>query len=88
MLTPRLTNSLYYDSIPSLINDIDQKIASLATIAYNDIVYSLNQFIPGQVIEDLLHYKQILVYKQCNADYCRHFTVDMIASRVMILINK
>lgn len=88
MLTPRLTNSLYYDSIPALLGDIDQKIASLANSAYSNIVYSLNYPIPGEVIEDLLHYKQILVYKQCNIDYCKHFTVDMIASRVMILINK
>lgn len=88
MLTPRLTNSLYYDSIPALVSDIDDKIASLANNAYSNIVYSLNYPIPGQVIEDLLHYKQILLYKECNPDYCKNFTVDMIASRVIILINR
>lgn len=88
MLTPRLTNSLYYNSIPVLVSDIDEKIASLANDAYKNIIYSLNYPIPGQVIEDLLRYKQILLYKQCNPDYCKPFTVDMIAGRVIILINK
>lgn len=88
MLTPRLTNSLYYDSIPVLLKDIDTKLADLANYQYNNIVFSLNYYIPGEVIEDLLHYKQILQYKQCNPEYTCNYSVDMIASRVIILINK
>ena len=88
MLTPRLTNSLYYSSIPVLLQDINDKLATLANFEYNNIVYSLNYPIPGQVIQDLLHYQQILQYKLCNPDYCRPFTVEMIGSRVIILINK
>jgi hypothetical protein len=48
----------------------------------------LNYYINGQVIFDLLQYKQILEWKFCNADYCAAFTVPMIASKVQILINK
>ncbi len=88
MLTPRLTNSLYYDSIPVLLDSIDNKLASLANDQYNNITLSLNYPIPGEVIEDLLRYKQILTYKACNPDYCKPYTVDMIASRVNILIHK
>jgi hypothetical protein len=88
MLTPRLTNSLYYDSIPVLLQSIDSKLAELANDQYNNITLSLNYPIPGQVIEDLLRYKQILTYKECNIDYCINYTVDMIASRVNILIHK
>lgn len=88
MLTPRLTNSLYYGSIPVLLQDINDKLAELANIEYNNIVYSLNRYIPGEVVQDLLNYQRILEYKQCNPEYCQHFTVEMIGSRVIILINK
>jgi hypothetical protein len=88
MLTPRLTNSLYYGSIPVLLQDINNKLAELANYEYNNIVYSLNHYISGEVIQDLLNYQRILQYKQCNPDYCAHFTVEMIGSKVIILINK
>lgn len=88
MLEPRLNNCIDCATIPVLINNIDAKIASLATEEYNNIVYDLNHYINGQVIFDLLEYKQILEWKFCNADYCKAFTVPMIASRVQILINK
>lgn len=88
MLLPRLNNCINCATIPVLINDINVKIASLATEQYNDIIYQLNNYINGQVIFDLLQYKQILEWKFCNADYCAPFTVEMIASKVKILINK
>ena len=88
MLTPRLTNASYYASISVLLQDIDTKLAALANDQYNNIVYSLNYYIPAEVIEDLLNYKQILTYKACNANYCPAYTVEMIASKVIILINK
>ena len=80
MLTPRLTNSLYYGSIPVLLQDINNKLAELADYQYNNIVYSLNHYISGEVIQDLLNYQRILQYKQCNPDYCAHFTVEMVVS--------
>ena len=88
MLSPRLTNCIECTQIPALINDIDAKLTVLANDQYNNIVYSLNYYIPGQVIADLLQYKQILTYKLVNPDYCCPFTVSMIASRVIVLLNK
>ena len=88
MLQPRLNDCIDCATIPVLISNIDTKIASLANEEYNNIVYDLNYYINGQVIFDLLEYKQILEYKFCNADYCKAFTVPMIASKVQILINK
>ena len=88
MLQPRLNDCIDCATIPVLINNIDVKITSLAMEQYNNIVYDLNYYINGQVIFDLLEYKQILEWKFCNADYCPLFTVPMIASRVQLLINK
>ena len=88
MLTPRLVDCVYCASIPVLLADIDCKLTDLANTQYSNIVFALNTYIPGQVIADLLHYKQILTYKLCNPDYTLHFTVEMIASRVKLLIHK
>ena len=88
MLSPRLTNCIECTTIPALINDIDAKLTVLANDQYNNIVYSLNYYIPGQVVADLIQYKQILAYKLVNPDYCCPFTVPMIASRVIVLLNK
>lgn len=88
MLQPRLNDCIDCATIPVLINNIDDRIAFLANDEYNNIVYDLNHYINGQVIFDLLEYKQILEWKFCNADYAKAFTVPMIASRVQILINK
>jgi hypothetical protein len=88
MLQPRLNDCIDCATIPVLINNIDAKITSLANDEYNNIVYDLNYYINGQVIFDLLEYKQILEWKFCNADYAAAFTVPMIASRVQLLINR
>lgn len=70
------------------MTDIDCRLTELANVQYNNIVFSLNNYIPGTVIGDLLNYKRILTYKFCNPDYAAPFTVKMIASRVQILIHK
>jgi hypothetical protein len=88
MLSPRLNDCIDCATIPVLLTDIDQKIAALAQDEYNNIVFSLNHLIPGEVVGDLLHYKQILTYKQCNLNYCPDYTVAMIGSRVKVLIHK
>lgn len=88
MLLPRLNACIDCATIPVLLNNINIKVASLADEQYNNIVYDLNYYINGQVIFDLLQYKQILEWKYCNADYAVTFTVPMIASKVQILINK
>jgi len=88
MLQPRLNNCIDCATITVLLNNINIKIASVATEQYNNIVYDLNHYINGQVIFDLLEYKQILEWKFSNPDYCAAFTVPMIASKVQLLINR
>lgn len=88
MLSPRLTNCPECASIPVLIADIDCKLASLANNLYNNVVFMLNQPVPGGVMLDLINYRRILTYKYCNPDYAAPFTVNMIASRVKLLKYK
>jgi hypothetical protein len=88
MLTPRLVDCIYCASIPALLADIDCKLTDLANAQYSNIVFAVNNYIPGEVIADLIHYKQVLTYKLCNPNYCGMFTVEMIASRVKVLIHK
>ena len=89
MLSPRLSNCVECsDTIPVLLQNIDCKIASMAKDLYNNTVFALNLSINGEVMYDLLNYKRILTYKYCNIDYARHYTVNMIASRIKLLIHK
>lgn len=88
MLQPRLTNCIECTTIPALLEDINCKLTELAKQEYNNIVFSVNNYLPGTVIGDLLNYQRILTYKFCNPDYCRRYTVQMIASRVKVLIHK
>lgn len=88
MLQPRLNNCIDCTTVPALLADIDCKLTELAKVQYNNIVFSLNNYIPGTVVGDLLNYKRILTYKYCNPDYADPFTVKMIASRVKVLIHK
>jgi hypothetical protein len=88
MLYPRLTNCVDCSSVPVLLADIDCKLAELANNEYNNIVYQLNWPVIGTVIWDLLNYKRILTYKYCSPEYAEHYSVERIASRVKLLINK
>lgn len=88
MLSPRLTNCPECASIPALIADIDCKLAQLGNNLYNNIVFMLNQPVPGGVMLDLINYRRILTYKYCNPDYAAPYTVNMIASRVKLLKYK
>lgn len=88
MLQPRLTNCIECSSIPALLTDINAKLTELAKIEYNNIIFSMNYNLACSPIGDLLNYKRILGYKYCNEEYASCFTVEMIASRVKILIHK
>ena len=88
MLYPRLTNCVDCSSVPVLLADIDCKLTDLANNEYNNIVYELNWPVLGTVIWDLLNYKRILTYKYCSPEYAPCFSVEQIASRVKLLINK
>lgn len=88
MLYPRLTNCVDCTTIPVLLKDIDCKLTELAKNEYNNIVFQLNWPTPGTLIGDLLNYKRILTFKYCNPDYAKSYSVEKIASRVKVLINK
>ena len=91
MLTPRLTDCIEEDSIPATLLQIDDKLTYWAKIQYNNIIFSMNNYIPGEVVDDLLHYKQILTYRLCTPDYamvCGVPTTSQIVSRVKVLIHK
>lgn len=88
MLTPRLTNCLECADIPTLIAEIDCKIKDVSVDLYNNTVFMLNRPISAIVMISLLNYKRILTYKYCNSDYAKHFTVQMIASKIKILKYK
>jgi len=88
MLSPRLTNCPECASIPNLIAEIDCKLAALGNNLYNNVVFMLNQPVPGGVMLALINYRRILVYKYCNPDYAACYTVNMIASRVKLLKYK
>ena len=85
MLLPRLTNCLHCSNIMVLLADIDRKLDELSNSLYNNVVFSLNNSIPGIVMEDLLNYKRILTYKLCNKDYAPSFSVERIASQIKLL---
>jgi hypothetical protein len=88
MLTPRLTNCPECDDISSLLEDIDCKITEISKKFYNNLIFSLNQSIPSDLIIDLTIYKRILLHKRCDYDYAKSIDVDQIASKIKILKYK
>lgn len=88
MLQPRLTTCSECTDIPTLIEKIDCKLATLGSAMYGNLVFMLNNSIPASTIIDLLHYKRILTFKQVNTDYCEDYSIDDIASRINTLIYR
>ena len=91
MLSPRLTNCVINGSIPFTLTQIDERLTYWANRQYNNIIFSMNNHIPGDVINDLLNYKQILTYRICNPDYamvCGIPSTSQVISRVKVLIHK
>jgi roadblock/LC7 domain-containing protein len=88
MLSPRLTNCPQCENIPSLIADIDCKMAEMSNSLYNNIIYMLNQSFDGYTMYSLLNYKRILSYKICNPNYAGAYSVNMIASKIKLLKYK
>ena len=88
MFSPRLTDCVDCTTIPVLLKDIDRKLADLAKTEYNNIVFILNKSVNRELVFDLINYKRILTYKFCNQDYAKHFTIEMIASRIKLLKHK
>ena len=88
MITLRLTNCIECSSITSLLNDIDCKLTEMAKILYNNTIFAMNHPVQGTVYLDLLNYKRILTYRICNPDYALPYTLEMIASKIKVLIHK
>ena len=91
MLSPRLTDCVIDASIPATLTQIDERLTYWANRQYNNIIFSMNNYIPGEVVNDLLNYKQILTYRLCNPDYamvCGLPTTSEVISRVKVLIYK
>jgi hypothetical protein len=86
MLTPRLTNALYYTTIPVLLVEIDDTLARIANELYYNVIYSLHRNVACGPMGDLLMYRRILWYKSCNPLYAADFTVEEIAGRVITLM--
>lgn len=88
MLNPRLTDCTDCVTVSNLLKDIDCKLTVLGKKEYNNTVLLLNRSINETVYSDLLNYKRILTYRSVNPDYVECVTLDKIASKVKILINK
>lgn len=88
MLSPRLSECIECSNISVLLCDIDHKLAELANIQYNNIVFALNKPFPEEVMSDLLNYKRILMYRTCNCDYAGNFSVNQIGSKIKLLKNR
>lgn len=82
MLTPRLTICRTCAEVPSLLTTINCKISEVTKNLYQNVTLMVNKPFDGCLVEDLLHYKRILTYKNCNPDYAVDYTVESIASKV------
>jgi len=64
-----------------------KEIKRRATGPNRDVVFMLNQVVPARAMIQLLAYKRILTYKQCNPDYLADFCMDKIVSKVIRLTS-
>lgn len=88
MISQRLVNCVECITIPTLLENIDCKLTELAKKQYNNTIFALNYPLQGSLWIDLLNYKRILTYKYCNPDYANDYSIQKIASKVKVLINK
>jgi len=85
MLSIRLTNCRECDLASKLIDSINCQLAKMANNLYYNIAYMLDKPVEASTISALLHYKRILTFKSCNADWASDYSVDDIASRINFL---
>ena len=89
MLTIKVVDSIKCKSILNLLDEVDCKLAELVVTLYNNMVFALNHHVDYMVYWDLLTYKRILTYRLYNEDYAScPYTLDMIRSKVKLLIHK
>jgi len=85
MLSVRLIDYEEVSNTLTLLEDIDNRINSIAKNLYNNIIFSLNKPVSFTIMSDLLHYKRILTYRIFNEDYASNFTLSTIAGRIKLL---
>jgi len=85
MIDPRLTTCAECTTITNLLAKIDCKMAEMAKMLYNNMTLMLGYKINYSAILDLLNYKRILTYKSYNLDYAPDYTIEMIASRIIVM---
>lgn len=85
MLNVKLTNCRECALVSKLIDSINCQLAKMANSLYHNIAFMLDKPVEASVMSTLLHYKRILTYKSCNADWSSDYSVDDIASRINFL---
>lgn len=85
MLSIKLTNCRECALVSTLIDSINCQLAKMANNLYLNIAYMLDRPVQASTMSTLLHYKRILTYKSCNADWASDYSVDDIASRINFL---
>jgi len=86
MITPRLTDCVECVDILALQEQIDCKIANLASCAYNKIIYGMNTDCSADTVFALLNYRRILLYRYFNPMYANQYSLYQIAGRVKTLV--
>jgi len=82
MLSPRLTNCPECANIPSLLRDIDCKLAEYSVNMYNNMSYMLNHSVPYVAMLQLIAYKRILTYKYYNPSYLCDYSSNKLIGKV------
>ena len=85
MLSIKVTNCRECALVSKLIASIDCQLAKMANKLYLNMTCMLDKPVEGCKMSTLIHYKRILTYKSCNADWVSDYSVDDIASRVNYL---
>lgn len=85
MLSIKVTNCRDCAQASKLIDSIDCQLAKMANNLYMNISYMLDKPVEASSMSALLHYKRILTFKTCNADWASDYSVTDIASRINFL---
>ena len=83
----RASNCKECSSILELIKGIDCKMFELSDTLYNNISYMTNKKVPSDIIMRLLYYREILFYKYNSFNHLPSYDIEIIKSRVRLLIR-
>ena len=82
MLLTKNTNCKDCENISNIIFSIDCAIFEVSRNMYNNIAFLLGKEVDRKRLNNLLHYKRILVYKTYNPEYVCKFSLETILSEV------